>query len=68
MASPDGKLFATYGDDNVIKVWDMDGKELRRWDLGKNQGMLVINLAFTPDGKQLVTANANTTVYILDLP
>jgi WD40 repeat protein len=68
MASPDGKYFATYGDDNVIKVWDMDGKELRRWDLGRNQGMAVINLAFTPDSKQLVTANANTTVYVLDLP
>ncbi len=68
MASPDGKFFATYGEDNIIKVWNMDGKELRRWDLGRNQGMLVINLAFTPDSKHVVTANVNTTVYILDLP
>lgn len=68
MASPDGKYFATYGEDNVIKAWDMDGKEVRRWDLGKNQRMLVVNLAFTPDSKQIVTANVNTTVYVLDLP
>ena len=69
ITSPDGKHFATVGADNVIKVWTIDGaKELRRWDLGKHQGMFVINLAFTPDSRQLVTANANTTVYVLDLP
>jgi WD40 repeat protein len=68
IVSPDGKAFATVGTDNVIKAWSVDGTELRRWDLGKNQGMFVVNIAFTPDGKQLVTANANTTVYILDLP
>ena len=66
--SPDGKAFATVGADNVVKAWDMTGKELRRWDLGRHQGMFVINLAFSPDSKQIVTANANTTVYVLDLP
>ena len=66
--SPDGKRLATYGEDNIVKVWDMEGKELRRWDLGRNQGTFVINFAFTPDGRQLVTANKNTTVYVLDLP
>ena len=66
--SPDGKRLATYGADNVIKAWDVEtGQELRRWDLGKH-GATVVNLAFTPDGKQLVTANENTTVYVLELP
>ena len=68
IVSPDGKHFATVGADNVVKAWSIDGKELRSWDLGRHQGMFVINLAFSPDGKQLVTANANTTVYVLDLP
>lgn len=68
MISPDGKKFATVTGDNVIKAWDLDGKELRRWDLGKHQGMFLINLAFTNDSRQIVTANANTTVYVLDLP
>lgn len=68
MTSPDGKHFATVGADNVLKAWDMTGKELRRWDLGKHQGMFVINLAFSSDSRQIVTANANTTVYVLDLP
>ena len=69
MSSPDGKRFATFGADNVVKVWDTEtGKELRRWDFGKQAEPLVTNVAFTPDGRQLVTANANTTVYVLDLP
>jgi WD40 repeat protein len=68
ITSPDGKYFATVGADNIIKAWDMTGKELRRWDVGRHQGMFVINLAFTPDSRQIVTANANTTVYVLDLP
>jgi WD40 repeat protein len=66
--SPDGKKFATLGNDNVVKAWSIDGTELRSWDLGRHQGMFVINLAFSNDSKQLVTANANTTVYVLDLP
>ena len=41
------------------------GKELRQWDFG---GSRVRTLAFTPDGKQIVTGNANTTLYLLELP
>ena len=29
---------------------------------------LVESMAFSPDGKQLATANANTTAFVLDLP
>lgn len=68
IASPDGKHFATVGADNLIKAWSIDGKELRSWDLGRHQGMFLINLAFSSDSKHIVTANANTTVYVLDLP
>lgn len=68
IVSPDGKHFATVGGDNLIKAWDISGKELRSWDLGKHQGMFLINLTFSPDSKHIVTANANTTVYVLDLP
>ncbi len=68
ICSPDGKSFATVGEDNVIKAWSFDGKELRQWDLGRSQGMFLINMTFSPDGRQIITANANTTVYVLDLP
>ncbi len=68
LASPNGQYFATVGGDNVVKAWDMTGKELRSWDLGKHHGMFLINFAFSSDSRQIVTANANTTVYVLDLP
>jgi WD40 repeat protein len=68
IVSPDGKYFATVDSDNVVKAWSIDGTELRSWDLGKHHGMFIINLAFSADSKQIITANANTTVYVLDLP
>jgi WD40 repeat protein len=73
IASPDSKRCATIGLDNILKLWDLEtGTELRRWVLGRPaadiQGLALGNLAFTPDGRQLVTANTNTTVYLLELP
>lgn len=68
VVSPDSKRFATLDSTNLIKVWDMTGAEIRRFSAGKHQDMFFVNLAFTNDSKQLVTANANATVYVLDLP
>jgi WD40 repeat protein len=72
LTSPDGKRFVTAGFDNVIKLWDIaSGKELRTWDMQaliQDRGAFVMNLTFTPDSRNLVTANANTTLYVLDLP
>ena len=70
--SADGKYAASAGQDNVIKLWDVaTGKELRRYPIAvpvQERGGFVSQLAFTPDGRHLVTANANTTLYLLDLP
>ena len=33
-----------------------------------SEGLFIRSLTFTPDGRQLATANSNTTVYLLDLP
>jgi WD40 repeat protein len=73
LISPDGKRFVTVGGDNVVKCWDLrTGSELRRWVMGTpaeaRGGALVVTLAFTPDSRQLVTANADTTLFVLDLP
>jgi WD40 repeat protein len=61
---PDGSRFATTGD-GVVQLWETaSGKELRRWDFGSP----IRNMAFTPDGKQVATANPNTVLYLLQLP
>jgi WD40 repeat protein len=70
--SHDTKRFATVGNDNVVKLWDLaSGQELRHWDMHlpvQERGGFVSALAFTPDGRNLITANANTTLYVLELP
>jgi WD40 repeat protein len=48
-----------------VKLWDTEtGKELRSWSLPTP----VRNLAFSADGKKLITANGDTTLYVLNLP
>jgi WD40 repeat protein len=60
----EGNRLATCGGGQV-EVWDLTaGRSLRRWDLGVG----VHTVSFLPDGKSLVTANDNGTLYVLELP
>jgi WD40 repeat protein len=55
--SPNGKLLATGSDDGTVKVWDL---KLRRAILSlPGHGWGRINVAFSPDGRQLASANFN---------
>jgi WD40 repeat protein len=63
--SPKGETFLTAGPENDLKLWETkSGKELRQWAL--RQPALAFN--FTPDGKRVATANADSTLYLLELP
>jgi WD40 repeat protein len=66
--SPDGSRFVTAsptGAGAEVKLWETDsGKELRSWDMPSS----VRSMTFTPDSKHVVTANGDTTLYLLELP
>ena len=64
-SSPEGKRFAALGSGGVIDLCETDtGRSLRQWRLGTE----VMAVAFTPDGRGLVTANKDSTLYLLEVP
>lgn len=57
--SPDGSWLAAGGEDRVLRLWDSDGNERAAHELDSQ----IVGLAFSPDGRFLYSANANTTCY-----
>jgi WD40 repeat protein len=70
--SPDGKRCVTAGLHNAVRLWDVErGQELRSWTMPPQApmaGYFVAQMTFTSDGRHVVTANANTTLFLLELP
>jgi WD40 repeat protein len=63
--SPDGKVLAMRGRDGSLRLLDDAGKELARI---ANEGNRYLQLAFTPDGKQLVGGGSNVPVRVWEVP
>lgn len=69
VVSPKGDSFVTVGADREVKAWSLAAgvtalKPTRVWALPVD----VTALAYTPDGRSVVTANADGTAYVLALP
>ncbi len=63
--SPDGKLFATGGEDSLVKIWD--AVTLRNLASFDTNGLTIVSLAFSPDSKKLAGAAANRFIVEYDL-
>lgn len=58
--SPDGKLIATTGFDETVRLWASDtGKEIFRFRLDSKPNLSRAMIAFSPDGKRLAGAQGS---------
>jgi WD40 repeat protein len=70
LVSPTGTTFLTVSNDREVKAWSLaegavkEPKPIRTWQFPVN----VNSVAYTPDGRRAITANADGTAYVLELP
>jgi WD40 repeat protein len=63
--SPDGRLLATGGEENTVKIWDVgSGREARPPLRGHKDDIYAV--AFSPDGRWLASAGEDSTVRVWD--
>ncbi|OUL27508.1 WD40 repeat domain-containing protein, partial [Nostoc sp. 106C] len=62
--SPDGKTIASASDDNTIKLWSLDGKELKTF---KGHSDSVSWASFSPDGKTIASTGRDKTIKLWNL-
>ncbi len=62
--APDGSTFATAGDDGHLTLWDAATAGVKKtWELRSP----IHGVAYAPDSRHLVIANANSTLYVIRL-
>ncbi|WP_337885392.1 AAA-like domain-containing protein [Fischerella thermalis] len=62
--SPNGQNIVTASEDNTVKLWSIDGREIKKFT-APNQ--IFISAIFSPDSKMIAAISANNTVKIWGL-
>jgi WD40 repeat protein len=62
--SPDGQNIVTASEDNTVRLWSIDGREIKKFT-APNQ--IFISATFSPDSKMIAAISANNTVKIWGL-
>ena len=62
--SPDGKIFATGGFDNTLRLWDTTTGKPK---IIKTHNGWVESLAFSPDGKTIASGSGDATIRLWDV-
>ncbi|MGL4502604.1 MAG: caspase family protein [Planktothrix sp.] len=60
----DGKQLFTVGDDNTIRLWDLEQQPLSKFPLSQQE---IESISFSPDGKTIATGDSNGIMRLLDL-
>ena len=64
--SPDGKILASAGDDQTVRLWDVASQQAIVQPLHGHTGA-VKSIAFSPDGKTLASASDDETILLWDV-